>query len=113
LYREDNSCATVKDLWTFTAMTICASIPGRVRYLISSEISIPNPRPSQTPIRGAMLWGSKTLEQNNAQYALRHYTLLFTDTEASLSEIYSVPVIFHILPTLVNLQGDDQLNRAE
>jgi hypothetical protein len=29
------------------------------------------------------------------------------------SKIYSVPAILHILPTLVNLQGDDQLNRAD
>jgi len=28
------------------------------------------------------------------------------------SEIYSVPVILHILPTVANPQGDDQLNRV-
>ena len=28
------------------------------------------------------------------------------------SEIYSVPVVLHILPTLVKLQRDDQLNSA-
>jgi hypothetical protein len=48
-----NGCAIVKNSWKVTSTTICGSIYGRVRYFLSSEISIPNSRPSQTSIRGA------------------------------------------------------------
>jgi hypothetical protein len=35
------------------------------------------------------------VQNKTTHIALRHYTLLPTDTEASLPEIYSVPVILH------------------
>jgi hypothetical protein len=54
-------------------------------------------------------------EQNKTQSAHSAIMLYYSQIQRCLfwSKTYSVPAILHILPTLVNLQGDDQLNRAD
>jgi len=60
------------------------------------------------------MWGVKLKHQmthNVCSTVVLYYSRI--QRRLSRSEMYLVPVILHIFPNLVNLQVDDQLNRAD